>query len=365
MRRMGSLAVIAALMVAALVGTGSMPAFAARVRAVPVARGLDSPVGFTFTPAGRLVYLERSTGWLRFRNLKTGADQRIFRIPNVDSAGERGALGVAVDPRWPDRRFVYVFATRNTSKGLRNQVLRIRIEDGRKVGLRTLLSASAGPASNHNGGRIAFGPDGKLYVVIGDNAVSSNAQDRSANLHGKILRIDRDGSVPAGNPFGTRIWVYGIRNSFGFTWDRSTGRLWETDNGPECNDEVNLIRKGGNHGWGPNQDCSSGSSPTNTNNSGPTPRILPKHTFVSPVGITGAAFCRACGLGAAFNGDLVVGAVNDGVIRRLDLNARRNGFDRGPIVVLDRPGPVLSIEVGPNGRIFFSDFGTIYRLAPA
>jgi glucose/arabinose dehydrogenase len=283
---------------------------------------------------------------------------------NVNSDGERGALGVAVDPRWPARRFVYVFATRTTSKGLRNQVIRIKVENGRNMGLRTLLSVSAGPASNHNGGRIAFGPDGKLYVVIGENAVPSNAQDRSANLHGKILRINPDGSVPTGNPFGTRIWVYGIRNSIGFAWDRTTGRLWETDNGPDCNDEVNLIRKGRNYGWGPNADCSSGSAPTNTNNSGPTPRVLPKHTFVDTIGITGAAFCRACGLGAAFNGDLVVGAVNDGVIRRFDLNATRSGFDSGPTVVLDRPGPVLSMEVGPNGRIFFSDFGAIYRLAP-
>ncbi|HYY07862.1 MAG TPA: PQQ-dependent sugar dehydrogenase, partial [Actinomycetota bacterium] len=156
-----------------------------------------------------------------------------------------------------------------------------------------------------------------------------------------------------------------IRNSIGFTWDRGTGRLWETENGPECNDEVNLIRKGRNYGWGPNQDCSSGSSPTNTNNSGPTPRILPKHTFVGVIGITGGAFCRGCGIGPSFNGDLLVGAVNDGVIRRFDLNATRTGFDRGPTVVLDRPGPVLSMEVGPNGRIFFSDFGAIYRLAPA
>ena len=365
MRRMGSVAVLAVLTVAGLAGAGSVPAIAAGVKAVPVATGLDNPVGFTFTPAGRLVYLERNTGWLRFRTLKTGADQRIFRISNVNSDGERGALGVAVDPRWPDQRFVYVFATRNTSKGLRNQVLRIKVENGKKVGLRTLLSVSAGPASNHNGGRIAFGPDGKLYVVIGDNAVSSNAQDRSANLHGKILRINPDGSIPSTDPFGTRIWVYGIRNSIGFTWDRGTGRLWETDNGPECNDEVNLIRKGGNFGWGSNQDCSAGSAPTNTNNSGPAPRLLPKHTFVGTVGITGAAFCRACGLGAAFNGDLVVGAVNDGVIRRFDLNPTRNGFDTGPTVVLDHPGPVLSMEVGPNGRIFFSDFGTIYRLAPA
>jgi glucose/arabinose dehydrogenase len=360
MRRMGIAAALLPLLVAGLVGTTAGSAIAATgVRAVRVAGNLASPVGFTFTPGGRLVYLERNTGWLRFRNLQTRADNRIHRISNVNSAGERGALGVAVHPNWPNQPFVYAFVTRNTTAGLRNQVLRIKVENGRGVAVRRILSAGAGPATNHNGGRILFGPDRKLYVVIGDNADPSNSQDRSSNLRGKILRVNPDGSVPAGNPFGTRIWAYGIRNSIGLAFDPRNDRLWESENGPSCNDEVNRIVKGGNHGWGPSQSC------PNTNNSGPTPRIRPKHTFVSPVGLTGLAFCSACGLGAGFGGDLLVGAVNDGRIRRFDLNPTRSGFDAGPLLVLDRPGPVLSLEVGPNGRIYFSDFEAIYRLAQA
>ena len=259
---------------------------------------------------------------------------------------------------------MYAFATRNTSVGLRNQVLRIRVENGHATQVRTLLSAGAGPASNHNGGRIAFGPDGKLYVVIGDNATPANAQ-RLGTLRGKILRINPDGSIPATNPFDTHVWAYGIRNSIGFAFDPQTGRLWEQDNGPTCNDEMNRIVKGGNHAWGPNQDCSTGSAPTNTNNSGPAPRILPKAWFVDTKGLTGVAFCDHCGLGPTFHGDVFVGAVNDGVIRRFDLNAARDGFAGGPFTVLDRPGPVLSMEVGPNGGVYFSDFGAVYRLAAA
>lgn len=366
MRRTGiRLALTSALIVVGGALSTSVPAIAGGVRAVPVATGLNKPVGFTLTPKGRLVYLELTTGWLRIRNLQTNFDRRIYRITNLNANGERGALGVALHPMWPDRPFVYAFATRNTSAGLRNQVLRIRVRDGHGAGVQRILSVPAGPASNHNGGRIAFGADGKLYVVIGDNAQSSNSQDLSANLRGKILRLNPDGSIPATNPFHTRIWAFGLRNSIGFAFDPQNGRLWEDDNGPECNDEVNRITKGGNHGWGPNADCSSGSAPTNTNNSGPTPRILPKHTFVDTKGLTGLAFCDGCRLGASFRGDLFVGAVNDGIIRRFDLNATRNGFDAGPLRVLDRPGPVLSLEVGPNGRIYFSDFGAIYRLAPA
>ncbi len=361
MRRMGILAAMMPLLVVGLVGTAAAPAVAGTgIRAVRVAGNLASPVGFTFTPGGsRLVYLERHTGWVRFRNLQTGSDHRVYRITNVNSDGERGALGVALHPNWPDARYVYAFATRNTSAGLRNQVLRIKVEGGKGVAVRTLLSAGAGPASNHNGGRIEFGPDKKLYVVIGENAVPSNSQDLSRNLRGKILRVNPDGSIPATNPFNSRIWAYGIRNSIGLAFDPQNGRLWESENGPNCNDEMNRIVKGGNYGWGPNASC------PNTNNSGPTPRIQPKHTFANPVGLTGLAFCGTCGLGASFSGDLLVGAVNDGRIRRFDLTGTRNGFDAGPLLVLDRPGPVLSLEVGPNGRIFFSDFEGIYRLAPA
>jgi len=352
---MGLLAALVPLLVAGL-AVGSDAQTGGGVHAVPVATGLANPVGFTFTPAGRLVYLERNTGWLRFRNLQTGTDHRVHRVTAINFDGERGALGVALHPDWPSSPFVYVYATRNTSRGLRNQILRIRVKDDHGVGVLRILSVAAGPASNHNGGRIRFGPDRKLYVVIGDNASSSNAQDLTANFRGKILRLNPDGSIPATNPFGTRIWAYGIRNSIGLAFDPRTGRLWESENGPSCNDEMNRIVRGGNHGWGPNENC------PNTNNSGPTPRILPRYTFSNTIGLTGLAFCNRCGLGAGYDGDLLVGAVNDGRVRRFDLNAARTRFDTGPLQVIDRPAGVLSLEVGPNRRIFFSDFNGVYRL---
>ena len=252
MRKMGilaaSVALSLAISIAGLRGHGTGPALAGGFRAVRVASGLASPVGFTFTPGGRLVYLERHTGWLRFRNLQTDADVRVHRVLSVNSDGERGALGVAVHPSWPVKPFVYVFVTRNTANGLRNEVLRIKVENDDGVGVKRLLSVAAGPASNHNGGRIAFGPDGKLYVVIGDNAQPSNSQDRTGNLRGKILRVNPDGSIPPTNPSGSRIWAYGIRNSIGFAFDPRNGRLWESENGPGCNDEVNRIGRGATTG---------------------------------------------------------------------------------------------------------------------
>jgi glucose/arabinose dehydrogenase len=265
-------------------------------------------------------------------------------------------MGIAVHPAWPTPPFLYVFATRSTATGIRMQVVRIRVQNDAAAGVRTIYSVPNGPARNHIGGRIAFGPDRKLYLVIGDHADPANSQDLSSNVAGKILRINPDGSIPSTNPFSDAVWAFGIRNSIGFAFDPVSGRLWEQDNGPECNDELNRIIKGGNFGWGPQQAC------PNTNNSGPTPRIQPRFTFVDTLGLTGVAFCDGCGWGETSEGDLVVGAVNDGTIHRFDLNSARTGIASGPSLVLDHTGPVLSIEAAPDGKLYFSDFGAIYRL---
>jgi glucose/arabinose dehydrogenase len=353
-------------------GTGSAgmdvlratPASAAAIKVVPVKTGLNGPSGFTFSPNGKIWYLERATGEVRILNPKTGADRLFYTIASVNSAGERGALGIALDPSWRTQPFVYVYVTRTWNGALRNVLVRIRNDGGHATHFRVLLSTPPSATGYHNGGRIRFGPDHKLYVMVGDGHASSNAQDRTSNLQGKILRLDRDGSAAAGDPYG-RIWSFGHRNSFGFTFDPKTGRLWETENGPECNDEINLIVRGGDFGWGANENC-SGTAPRDTNNSGPKPRRLPKTYFPTPIGITGAAFCLACGLGASVNGDLVFGDVNTGSIRAINMNASRTGFSASSRVLLaPSTGGVHSLEIGPNHRIYFSGPNGIYRLAAA
>lgn len=350
------------LLVATSALLAHLPAHAAPgIEARPVAQGLDRPVAFTFDPDGRIWYVEKDSGEVRIFDPSAGRDSLFVRVPGVNGEGERGTLGIALHPRYPDRALVYVYVTRTAGGSLRNQILRYRDDDGSGVGRRRLFSSPASGSPYHNGGRILFGPDGSLYAIVGDGHDASNSQDLSNDL-GKIIRIEPNGAVPRTNPFGDRVFAYGIRNSFGFAFDPQTGRLWETENGPACNDEINLIREGRNYGWGPSASC-GGSAPGNTNRDGPRP-VRPKDFYPSPIGITGIAFCDGCRLGRRSEGAAFWGSVNDGRITRAILNARRDDLVRRA-VLYDHPSSALSFETGPDGRIYFSDFGAIYVLRRA
>jgi glucose/arabinose dehydrogenase len=354
-------ALLTALPTAALAAPA--PSRAPGVRAVVVEGDLQKPTGFTFAPDGRIWYIEKDSGEIRILSPGTGRDRLFFDVPDVEPSGERGGLGVALHPRWPDKPFVYAYVTRTGTGGdLQNQLLRIRAEGRDPAGWKVLLKWNVSTATNHNGGRIVFGPDGNLWIVTGENANPAFSQQR-ANLRGKVLRVRPDGSIPADNPFGTRVWAYGIRNSFGMAFDPKTGRLWETENGPSCNDEINLIVKAGNFAWGPSWQCPATPSAADTNADGPAPRRLPKARFSTTIGITGAAFCANCDLGPRIGGDLLFGDVNTARIRALNMNATRTGFEGSARIVLAMPTVIYSMERGPGGRIYVSGPTGIWRLA--
>jgi aldose sugar dehydrogenase len=342
-----------------IVGAATSRVESGRITARRVLGGLDQPVAFTFGPDGLLWYVEKGTGEVRTHDLATGHDAPFYDVPGVNGEGERGMLGISLHPDYPSEPFVFVYATRSVRGRLRNQIVRLTDDHGTGARPHVIFSAPASSSPYHNGGRILFGPDGMLYAIVGDGHDSSNAQDLSGNDRGKILRMTANGRIPATNPRDARWYAYGIRNSFGFTFDPSTSRLWETENGPECNDELNLIRKGGNYGWGPNETC-SGTSPGNTNQDGRRP-IRPAWFHESTIGITGIAFCDGCGLGPKAEGRAFFGAVNDGLVRWVQPNERGTGV-RGSGVAYRHDQGVLSIEVGPEGALYFSDMDAIYRL---
>ena len=322
---------------------------------------LAAPAAFTATPNGsRIFFGERFTGRIRQLNPATGKSTPFFTIPNVATAGEQGLLGLALRPNFPSNPRVWAFVTRTVSGTAQNQLLRIRADGSGFAVLRNLPTARF-----HIGGRIMFGPDDKLYAVGGEHQTPALAQDLSS-LAGKVLRLNPDGTVPADNPQdGSPIIGYGIRNSFGFTFDPQQGHLWLADNGPECNDELNLIARLTlrNYGWGPRATCTSPPpAPRNTNQDGPSP-VLPKLTLPVSQGITGTAFCRLCGLPSS-GGQLFFADFNTGTIRRAKLT-----FDRRAIVsqaaFYDHSDAVLSVETPlDGGPIYFSTRTNIFQLDP-
>ena len=219
-----------------------------------IARGLDTPWAIDFAPDGRIFVNERSG---RIRIIERNQLQtEPWMTLEVAATGEAGLLGLALDPQFPQNRFVYVAYTYRTGVfGLRNRLVRLREEGktGKGVLDKVLIDDVAG-ASNHDGGRVKFGPDGKLYWTMGDAQTTRHSQNLRS-LNGKILRLNSDGSVPADNPFSNSyVYSYGHRNPQGLAWEPRTGRLYSTEHGPSgfqgcCRDEVNLIEAGKNYGW--------------------------------------------------------------------------------------------------------------------
>jgi glucose/arabinose dehydrogenase len=354
---------------AAVVGAATMNACVPTPPPVALERvlpNLESPVSFTLDPNNVSIwYAERYTGEIRRRNLVTGADVLVWTVPSLITVGEQGLFGIALHPNFPTTRTIYAYANQTVSGVPRNRVLRIDMSSA-FIGTSSaaIFSEAGGPGDQHVGGRLQAGPDGMLYLSIGDHERISNAQALTSTA-GKVLRMTTTGGVPADNPIaGSLIWAYGIRNAFGFDFDPVNAGLWLTDNGPTCNDEVNRIVRGGNHAWGVEQTCGTPPNPPlNTNQSGPTPRQLPKVFYGATIGITGAAFCDNCGIQNA-NGKLVVGAANNGHIRLLALSADRTSVS-SDILLKDHNESILSMENRPGQPIYFSTFNAIWRIVAA
>jgi glucose/arabinose dehydrogenase len=213
-----------------------------------VATGLRSPWGLAFLPDGSALVSERDTA----RVVAVGPDGSIVpvgAVPDVAFGGEGGLLGLAVSPTVGTDRWLYAYHT--ASDG--NRVVRMALEGpagGPVTGLGAPQVLLAGiPASQiHNGGRLAFGPDGMLYVSTGDASDTATSQQPDS-LAGKILRLTPEGDVPAGNPVaGSPVWSSGHRNVQGLAWD-DQGTLWASEFGARTWDELNVIVPGADYGW--------------------------------------------------------------------------------------------------------------------
>jgi glucose/arabinose dehydrogenase len=220
-----------------------------------VATGLAAPTAMSFSPDGRLFVTEQGG---RLRVIKNGALLATpFLTVGVDAAGERGLLGIAFDPNFAFNQFVYVYYT-TASAPIHNRVSRFTAmgdaaAPGSEVVILELENLSS--ATNHNGGALHFGPDGTLFVAVGDNANGANAQTLGNRL-GKVLRLHPDGAIPTSNPFfntatgaNRAIWALGLRNPYTFAFQPGTGQMFINDVGQNTWEEINAGVAGSNYGW--------------------------------------------------------------------------------------------------------------------
>lgn len=295
-----------------------------------VATGLEVPWGLAFLPDGRALVAQRRTGEVVAID-PDGGTTVVSTLPSVDR-GEGGLLGLAVDPAAdPAAPQVHAYLT----VGDENQVVRFTPGSNDVEPVLTGIPA----ASNHNGGRIAFGPDGFLYIGTGDASDTGLSQD-PASLAGKVLRITSDGQPAPGNPVpGSPVYSLGHRNVQGLAWD-AQGRLYATEFGQNTFDEVNLIVPGGNYGW-----------PTVEGAGGDDRFVEPVLTWsTSEASPSGAVILAGSAL-PGWDGDLLVAALRGSRLWRVDLAADGAVAGQEPLLTGDY-GRLRTVAQAPDGSIW-------------
>jgi glucose/arabinose dehydrogenase len=217
----------------------------AALRVETLVSGLDTPWDLAWGPDDYLWVTERG-GRISRVNPASGAIAQVGHI-DVLERGESGLMGMAFHPSFESEPYVYVAHSYRSGAGTRNRLVRLRYEGGSLGQPETLLEAIPG-ARNHDGARLAFGPDGFLYMTTGDAGQASSAQELGS-LAGKVLRLTPEGAPAPGNPFGSPVFSYGHRNPQGLVFHPVTGVLYSAEHGPSDNDEVNLILARGDYGW--------------------------------------------------------------------------------------------------------------------
>jgi quinoprotein glucose dehydrogenase len=331
---------------------------------------LEAPWSLVFLPDGRALVSERpgrirlirdgrliDEPYASFEVASGAAADVIASFLSVFADGEGGLMGLAVHPDFPRSPYVYAMHTYSGPAGVRNRVIRLRDEGDHGRFDRVILDGLPG-WTFHNGGRIAFGPDGMLYVATGETFEAALAQDLSSPA-GKILRLTPEGGVPGDNPFpNSPVYSYGHRNPQGLAWEPRSGALFASEHGPtgefglSAHDEINLIGAGGNYGW-PRAVGAPGLEGLTD------PILVWTRQAVPPAGL---AFHRD---------DLFVAALGSGALVRIRLAPSQAGYDvigvehwfaRGPDDAL--LGRLRDVVEGPDGALYILTSNRDGRGAP-
>ncbi|HEY8179814.1 MAG TPA: PQQ-dependent sugar dehydrogenase [Candidatus Limnocylindria bacterium] len=327
------------------------PTLSARV----VQDGLTNPWDIAFAPGGQMFVSERPG---RVRVYASGRPNAalvaISTIPNVHAEGEAGVMGIAVDPLFSTNRFLFVCASRTFAGKWRNQVIRYRVRSDWKLQFNRFIIKTGMVANTiHNGCAVQVGPDQKLWVTMGEANHQMWAQDPNRR-NGKVMRINRDGTVPTDNPIWpghskpTIVYSIGHRNPQGITFQPGTGRVYVAEHGPDRNDEINWIRPGRNYGW----PCVTGHN---------RPTGMCSGTFTLPawssgfptLATSGCTFVNSSRWGT-WDKHLFVSTLKESDLRRLTVNPGDWRLTMQPTLYNNRWGRLRAAVMSPGGRLFLS-----------
>jgi len=360
------------------------------LRVEKVIQGLSLPTSMVFLDHDDILIVQKNDGRVRLVSNGVLQTNPIFDV-EVESQSERGLLGVAAANASGITKTVFLFFTEEDGDDIRNRVYRYDWNGtGNLTGETLVLDLPGEPGPNHDGGKITIGPDGMLYAVIGDlnrNGILQNYRDGpEPDDTSVILRVDRDGNAADGALLGelARYYAYGIRNSFGMDFDPLTDTLWDTENGPEDYDEINVVKPGFNSGWervmGP-----IGRQGLTVND---LVQLEGSH-YADPVfswrqaqGVTDIEFLHSTRLGDKYTNNIFVGDINNGNLYFFKVNEDRTGLEFGDQALQDLVadnqqelsavtigsgfGGITDIETGQDGFLYILTFGgDIYRIVPA
>lgn len=368
--------------------------------------GLNSPTSMAFLDSNNILVLEKD-GLVRLISNGQLQSQPVLEV-SVNTQSERGLLGIAVNDVITDNSnsnqnnnntknvFLYYTESAEEDEDLKNRVYKYSWNGQTLENPSLLLDLPALPGPNHDGGKLMIGPDDYLYGVIGDlnrDGMLQNFLDGpNPDDTGIIFRINPiDGTGAPDNPFSTdatnplsKYFAYGIRNSFGLTFDPVTKNIWNTENGPASNDEINMVRPGFNSGWqtimGPIS--ASGNTEDDLVNFEGSHYADPILTWLDPPALTDIEFLNSSSLGDTYFNNVFVGDNNNGNLYYFEMNPERNGFllDEIPDLVVDNEeeqsstvfgtgfGSITDLVTGPgDGFLYILSYGdgTIYRITPA
>jgi glucose/arabinose dehydrogenase len=364
------------------------------IRIEKVIAGLELPTSMAFLDNDDIIITQKDNGRVRLVSNGMLQPQPILQVPVVNNS-ERGLLGVAIANSSSTTKNVFLYYTEPIGDQVKNRLYRYEWNGtGNLTGGQLILDLPGEPGPNHDGGKIAIGPDRMLYTVIGDlnrdgmlqNVIEGPPPDGSS----VILRVNYDGAG-VGNPLSgggadlSKYYAYGIRNSFGFDFDPLTGILWDTENGPTEYDEINIVIPGFNSGW------NRVMGPIGTE--GITIQDLvqfqgshyadPVFSWLRSEGITDMEIFNSSSLGERYTHNMFVGDFNNGNLYFFTINSNRTGLDLGGIpgledlvadnneelnaVVFGRgfSGGITDIETGPDGYLYILTLaGDLYRMVP-